>query len=141
MAGAALIRHAAGGRRDVIAAPTRGLMECQVMSWTRPRRLMLAGALAAAAVGLGGCYAYPVGYAGYDTYGYDDYAYAPPTVYGYMPSYRYPAYYNYSYPRYYRAPGYGYSRYYGYPRYGYRGYGYRGYGYGGYGSYDRGSRR
>lgn len=105
------------------------------MSWTRPRRLVLAGALAAAAAGLGGCYAYPVGYAGYNTYGYDDYAYAPPRVYS-APRYSYPNYYSYpraySYPGYYQAP-----RYYGYPRYGYPRYGY------GYGYYDgeRGNRR
>ncbi|OWJ67278.1 hypothetical protein BWR60_09780 [Inquilinus limosus] len=107
-------------------------MEYQVMSRTRLRRLVLAGALAAAAVGLGGCYAYPVGYAGYDTYGYDDYAYAAPGgYYGYSRPYAYRPYYNYSRPRGYS--GY-YPRYYRYPRYGYRGYG-------GYGSWDRGSRR
>lgn len=105
------------------------------MSRTRLRRLVLAGALAAAAVGLGGCYAYPVGYAGYSTYGYDAYAYAPPRTYSY-PRYSYPTYYSYpraySYRGYYRAP-----RYYGYPR----AYGYPRYGYGvGYGYYDEDSR-
>ena len=88
------------------------------MTRTRLRRLVLAGALAAAAAGLGGCYAYPVGYAGYSTYGYDDYAYAP------QPTYSAPRYYSYprayGYPNYYGAPRYsGYPRYYGYPRYGY----------------------
>ncbi|TSD86977.1 hypothetical protein FFK22_019800 [Mycobacterium sp. KBS0706] len=120
------------------------------MSRTRLRRLVLAGALAAAAVGLGGCYAYPVGYAGYSTYGYDDYAYAPAPTYSYPRYYTYPQ--AYSYPRYYNYPtSYGYPRYYGYrggygyPRYGYGGgYGYPRYGYrGGYGYYgdDRGNRR
>lgn len=107
------------------------------MSRTRPRRLVLAGVLAAAAVGLGGCYAYPVGYAGYSTYGYDDYAYAPAPTYSYPRYYNYPRAYTYprtyTYPRYYGAPRYsGYPRYYGYPRYGV-GYGYY--------DYDRGSRR
>ncbi|MBW8726082.1 MAG: hypothetical protein JF625_13120 [Inquilinus limosus] len=113
------------------------------MSRTPLRRLMLAGALAVAAIGLGGCYAYPVGYAGYDTYGYDDYAYAAPGGYygGYPRAYAHPRGYSgyNSYPRYYRSPrAYAYPRYgYAYPRYGYRGYG----GYGGYGDWDRGSRR
>jgi hypothetical protein len=106
-----------------VAAPARGLMECQVMFRTRLRRLVLTGALAAAAAGLGGCYAYPVGYAGYDSYGYNNYAYVPasrPTYYGYTRYYSYPRYYG-GYPRYYG----GYPRYYGgYPRY-YGGYGYR----------------
>src|SRR4051812_31589458 len=107
---AALIRHAAGGRRDAIAATARGLMECQVMTRTRLRRLVQAGALAAAAAGLAGCYAYPVGYAGYSTYGYDSYAYAP------APTYSAPRYY--SYPRAYSYPqAYSYPRAYGYPNY------------------------
>lgn len=97
------------------AAPARGLMECQVMSRTRLHRLILAGALAATAAGLGGCVVYPVGYAGYGTYRYD-YAYSQPRTYSY------PRYY--SQPRYYGRPAYGYGR----PGYGYvrPGYGYDG---------------
>lgn len=76
------------------------------MSPTGPRRLLLIGALAAAA-GLGACVAYPddYGYGGYgDSYAYNDYGY------GYSrPSYSYYSRYSsprsYSYPRYYGSRG------------------------------------